>query len=323
MITRTDILKMLEYGVRTGFLRGQREYTPLRAAFVGEQPSAGAFETYADLGDVPWPRQNGGLLGSTGTDGTGHAQVTGGMSMGNPPTIMGTEERAMVVYNADWEITTAVSHNAINDARVGNLETWARDAARNFEKHMDYLSFSALNLGGGTTYGKCYDGQALFSGSHVDPRAEYTTAQNNAYTNVLSLDTFETVKVAGSKFKDSRGQPVGMTHNLLVVPPDLERSGYNITGNRDDYGTGNRALNPYSGSTRLLVAPGGWLDSSSWFIIDTSQTAKPLYLQMRQAAQLVQWDDENSPDGGVRYFKFHARYTIFYGDWRLAIQGNT
>ena len=50
MITRKDIAAHLEYGVRSGFLNGRKQYTPLRTPFVREVTSAGAFETYADMG---------------------------------------------------------------------------------------------------------------------------------------------------------------------------------------------------------------------------------------------------------------------------------
>jgi hypothetical protein len=36
-----------------------------------------------------------------------------------------------------------------------------------------------------------------------------------------------------------------------------------------------------------------------------------------------QWFDPDQKDGGHHYFKFYARYEVFYGDWRLAYQGNT
>ena len=62
MITRKDIAAHLEYGVRSGFLNGRKLYTPLRAPFVREVTSAGAFETYADMGDPPWPVQNLSLI---------------------------------------------------------------------------------------------------------------------------------------------------------------------------------------------------------------------------------------------------------------------
>lgn len=323
MITRTDVAKMLDYNVRAGFLRGTREYQPLRAAFVGTQQSTGAFESYADLGDVPWPSQNAGKMGPNGQGADGHSQVTNQVTMGRGVAVIGGEERAMIVYNVDFEVTTAVTHNAINDVRVGNLEEWARGAGRNFEKHQDYLSFDALNKGTlTTTYGACYDGLSFFNALHVDPRAEFQTAQANTFSQVLSLNGFETVRVAAAKFKDSRGQPIGLTHRLLVVPPDLERTAYQIAENPEDYATANRARNPYSGRTTVLVAPGGWLDSTAWFVVDDSQTSKPMYLQQRQAPELTVWDDNLAPDGGLRYFKWHARYAIFYGDWRLAAKGN-
>ena len=60
MITRADIAAHLERGVRTGFLTGRQAYTPLRSAFVGNTTSDGAFESYTDMGNVPWPVQNAG-----------------------------------------------------------------------------------------------------------------------------------------------------------------------------------------------------------------------------------------------------------------------
>lgn len=322
MISRSDVARQLEYGIRTGFLNGTRTYTPLRAAFCGEQTSSGAFEHYADMGDVPWPVQNSGQLGAGGTD--GHAEVTGAINSGHAITVIGGEERAMTVYNVDWEISVAVTHNAINDVRVGNLENWARDAARNFEKHKDYLAFSALNAGDGTTYGNCYDHLTFFNNNHVDPGAEYQTVQDNIGNTALSLDAYEAARVAAAKFLDSRGQPIGLTHSLLIVPPDLERTASNIITNREDYGTTNRATNPYAaGGNRFLVAPGGWLDSTAWIIVVPDQTAKPVYLQNRQNAELAIWDVEGAGDGGMRYFKWHARYQVFYGDWRLAYMGRS
>ena len=69
MITRSDIAAHLERGIRTGWLLARGDYSRLTAAFVGERPSDGAFEDYADLGTTPWPLQRGGTLGASGTHG--------------------------------------------------------------------------------------------------------------------------------------------------------------------------------------------------------------------------------------------------------------
>lgn len=324
MITRSDIAAMLEYRVRTGFKLGLQSYSPLRRAFVADNASDGAFEVYADMGAPPWPVNNAGKQGAGGTDErTGLPQVNR-MSSGGAVRVIGGESQGIVVWNVDWEIVTAVSHNAIDDDRTGEVDRWARGAGVNFEKHKDYLAFDYLNNGEATTsYGPGYDNLSFFNDSHIDPGAEYQTAQDNKLATALSLDNFEAAKIAASKFLDSRGQPIGLNHNILIVPPDLERIAAQIADNREAYDTANREINPYAGAVSYIVAPGGWLDTTAWFLIDGSQAEKPLFMQNRKSPEMVMWDVESEGDGGHRYFKWHARYAIAAGDWRLAIQGNT
>lgn len=322
MITRTDIAAQLEQKVKVNFLSGKKTYTPLRAPFVMEPPSDGAFETYADMGSAPWPVPSDGQPGAIGTDARTGAEKVGGLGEGQAVTVMGGNERALIVYNQGFNSVVGITHDAINDNRVGSLDTWAREAGLRFEQHKDFLAFDALNQGASTLYGQAYDHLPFFSAAHVDPNAEYLTAQSNALTNALTLDSFETAKVAASKFFDDRGKPMGLNHTLLIVPPDLERRGRQIVGNKEDYGTTNRAINPYAGTVSMLVAPGGWLDSTAWFVLAVNEIRKPINLQLRQAATLVTWDD-HTQGNGIRYYKWIARYAPFYGDWRTAIQGNT
>lgn len=296
-IYREDIAQHLEYGVRTGFLKGQNTYTPMRSAIAAETTSTGKKEDYADLGTIPMPVETADL-----------------------PTVRGTHEVSITVTNKDWDITIAISHNAINDDRVGNLDMWARQAGRNFERHMDKLCFLALNAGDGSTYGLCYDGQNLFSNSHADAGAEYTTAQDNLNGLTLTLDNYETVSVAANLFMDGRGEYVGYNHDLLIVPPALRRTGAQIVDNEWAYDTGNRERNPYNGD-RMMVIP--WLDATAWFKVASGEMVKPIIFQLRQAPDLSVWDNEMAAEGGVRYYKFFARYYIGYGDWRTAICGNS
>ena len=324
MITRTDIAAHLESAVRTNFFLGMGEYSPLRAPFCGNQDSDGAFEVYADMGAAPWPVQNAGTLGSGGVDDRTGLVTINKMTAGGSVQIVGGEEKGIMVYNVDWEIGIGITHNSIDDNKAGDLESWAREAGQNFEKHKDYLAFDFLNNAEGvSSYGPGYDNLSFFNDSHKDPGAEYQTTQDNKYAVALSLDNFRTVKVAASKFLDGRGKPSGLNHNLLIVPSDLEYEAAQIATNREAYDTANREINPYAGSLTSIVAPGAWLDSSAWFLIDSSQAKKPLFIQDRKDAELKTVDNELEGDGGHRYFIFHARYAIGSGDWRLAIQGNT
>jgi hypothetical protein len=324
MITRKDIAAHLEKGIRTGYLLGTKDYSPRRKPFCRDVPSDGAFEAYTDMGVAPWPTQNAGKVGSGGTDGRTNAPVNGSMNAGQQVTVIGGEEQALVVYNVDWEIVIGVTHNAIDDDRAGDLETWARTAAINFEKYKDFLAFNALNNGAATTtIGPCYDGLSLFNDSHIDPNAEYQTAQDNNLALAISYANFNTARITGSKFLDGRGKPAGYNHNLLIYPPDLRDSAAQILKNPQQYGQANLNVNAYAGMVDGLEAPGGWLDTTAWFLVDTSMPQKPLNLQLRKNPELTIWDDESTGDGGVRYYKWHARGNMFPGDWRLIVQGNT
>lgn len=298
-IYRQDIAAHLNYGVRTGFLKGQKTYSPVRSAFVRETASTGKQEDYSDVGTVPMP-----------------------VSYDDMVQVRGTHEVNLTITNKDYEITIGISHNAINDDRVGNLDTWARQAGRNFEKHMDKLCFLALNAGDTSTYGLCYDGLTLFNNSHVDSGAESQTAVDNLNALSLSLDNFETVWVAGQSFTDGRGEYVMYDHNLIITSPSNKRIARNIAENMEAYDTANREMNPYAGDIKKpLISP--WLDSTAWFVVAADEIVKPIILQIRQQPQMVTWDDEKLGEGGVRYYKFHGRYNVGYGDPRTVIMGNT
>lgn len=323
MISRTDVVAHLERGMRTGFLKGLKAYTPMRSAFVDETTSDGAFEIYGDMGALPWPAQVNGQAPGTATDSrTGAAQV-GGLSEGGPITILGGNERALVVYNRGWSTPIGIWHDAINDNRTGSLENWAQNAGTRFEQHKDYLAFNALNAGEGTTYGTAYDRLSFFNDSHVDPGAEYTTTQDNKLATTLSNANFTAAFIAAANFKDDRGQPTGLVYDLLIHAVNLLDEAAQIVSNPEKAGTANRDKNPFAGGRITgLSAPGGYLDTTAWYIVCSQAGMRPVKLQNRSTPQLFFWDD-HTQGGGIRYYKWYSRYEVFYGDWRSAIQGNS
>jgi phage major head subunit gpT-like protein len=96
-----------------------------------------------------------------------------------------------------------------------------------------------------------------------------------------------------------------------------------ITGNKSAYDTANREDNPYAGMLKPpITSP--WLDTTAWYLMSTMQSNKPMLLTMREQPNLLHSEfNPNFPDGGRYIFHFYARYDVYYGDWRLAIQGNT
>lgn len=284
---------------KAGFLNSIKEEQPLWQRIAAVHDMAGKTSDLVDLGATPMP-----VNGKTGI------------------TVQDFVERHLEVTPDDWNITVWISYNALQDDRSGILNQRVNGAARNFNRHFNKLVFSALNSGDGTTYGKAYDNQNFYSNSHIDSGAHYQTAQDNMYGLTLSMDNFETVRVAAQNVRDDQGEFLEYAHNLLVVPPALERTAANITSNPEDMGTANRQANPYSGKIDYVTSP--YLDSTAWILAAATEIHKPIILAMRERPSLQSaWFDPESTDGGRYYFKFFARYNVFYGDWRLAFMGQT
>lgn len=231
-------------------------------------------------------------------------------------------ERTLTIKPIDWMIKTWISYNAVQDDRTGTLENRVRGAATNFQKHINNLVFATLDAGDGATYGACYDGQYFFDSDHKDKGAHYQTNQSNVNALALSLDNFDTVRIAAQKYVDDQGEYTSYYPNLIVVPPDLERTAANICNNPEAMDTANREINPFSGQIKYIVSPK--LASTAWVLACENEATKPLIVAMREQPSLQDsWFDPDATDGGRYYFKFFGRYNVFYGDWRLATMGNT
>lgn len=284
---------------KAGFLNSIKEDQPLWQRVAAMHTMDGKTSDLVDLGATPMP-----INGKTGT------------------TVQDFIERHIEVTPDDWDITVWISYNALQDDRTSVLAQRVQGAAVNFNRHFNKLTFAALNGGDGTTYGLGYDGLNFYSNSHIDAGANYQTAQDNMYGLALTMDNFETVRVAAQTVRDDQGEYLEYNHNLLIVPPAYERIAANIAKNPEDMGTGNRQANPYSGRIDYETSP--YIDSTGWMLVASNEIHKPIILAMREQPNLQSsWFDPEASDGGRYYFKFFARYNVFYGDWRLAYMGQT
>lgn len=296
-----NVPDFLEIGAKTGFLTGyKRQDLPWRR-LAAEVTMTAASHKLTDIGAAPMPLEDVGQQ-----------------------RVRDYVERAMTLNARNWSTTIGVSYNALKDDQTGALSRLNGDAAQigfNFQKHLNKLTFQQIENGDGAA-NLGYDGVSFFDAAHVDAGAEYATAQDNEYGLALSLDNFSTVYQAAQVFRDDRGEFTEFMYDLLVVPPALEYTAAQITGNREAYDTGNREVNAYAGKLTYVVSP--HLASTAWALIASSENSKPIIVGMREAPGLQSsWFDPNGPDGGMYYFKYYARYCVSYGDWRLAALGNT
>ena len=229
-------------------------------------------------------------------------------------------ERAMAVKPRNWVLKVGISYNTVQDDKTGGtLLRKVRGAGENFQKAINKLVFQALNGGDGTPYGLAYDGGNFFANAHPNGAA---STYDNLFALSLSLDNFQTNYNLAKAFTDEGGEYTDCNYDLLVVPPAYERIAAQITGNTEDYATGNRATNPYAGRMSYIVSP--YMDSTAWVGLASNESAKPLAVVMREEPFLQDaWFDPDGPDGGKYYFKFYGRYNVVFGDPRLAFLGNT
>lgn len=286
--------------VRTGFLRAVANPTESWRSVAEMFTMDGKTNDLVDLGGAPMPKRS-----KSGV------------------TMQGFAERLMQVTPDDWDITVHIDDNTVQDDRTNTLLTRVRAAGANFNTHLNKIVFEAINLGETTTtYGAGYDKVSFFNASHIDNGALYQTAQSNVNNLALTPDNFETVYVAQSTRLDDQGEQCNFIPDLLIVPPAQERAAAQITGNEKVSGTANNDINPWKGRVRHIVAP--WLDTTSWFLACSSEVVKPILLVMRTQPYLQSaWFDATKPNGGWHCFKFYARYTVAYGDWRLMTQGRS
>lgn len=294
-----DVPTHLVVGARAGFLSAVKKVDMPWSKVAMQINMTAKSVDLVDLGAAPMPTN-----GSTGGD------------------LQDFIEKTRTVKPLDWSIILSISRNAVDDDQTASLLTKVKGAGANFQRHINKRVFQVLNGGDGTTYGTSYDGKNFFSATHADKGAAYSTAQDNAKSLTLSLDNFETVYNVAKLFVDDQGEYFDYGFDLIVAHPNSRRVAAQIIGNPDDYTTGNRANNPYSGLFTPVYSP--YMDSTAWVLIASNEEVKPLILAMREQPSLTDsWVDPMTPDGGRYYFKFHARYEVHYGLHYLAIQGKS
>lgn len=296
-----NVPKHLTVGARTGFLTSMKDTVlPWQQISTTFQMSAAQNEL-VDLGAAPMPKES-----KSGV------------------TIQDFIEKNIPVSAKNWDITVWISQNSIDDDQTGMLQPKVRSAGRNFQKHINQEVFKALNAGDDNTqYGLGYDGQDFFDSDHVDKGGNYQTAQDNEYTLGISQTNFETVWVAAQGLRDDQGEFTGYFYDLLVTHPTNRRVAANISSNPERYDVADRAMNPWASDLKApIFSPE--LDSTAWYLLASGEAHKPFIVAMKKEPHLQSaWFDPEAPDGGRYYFKFFARYDVFYGDWRLAMQGQT
>jgi len=201
-----------------------------------------------------------------------------------------------------------IKRRASNMADAFNI-TIETDAANVF---INGFTDDGTNRMGASTNGA--DGVGLLSAAHPYSPANSGTTQSNEGTLALTIDNLDTTRQNMRNFTDDQGQLLGVNPDMLLVPPELERTATQLVSERAIYepSSAQYDVNMFSGRFRPVV----WdrlTDSNAWFLIDSTLMKQHLIWQWRIRLEFAQAEDF---DGLTAKFRGYMRYGIGWTDWK-------
>ena len=201
-----------------------------------------------------------------------------------------------------------IKRRASNMADAFNI-TIETDAAQVF---INGFTDDGTNRMGASTNGA--DAVGLLSAAHPYSPANSGTTQSNEGTLALTIDNLDTPRQNMRNFTDDQGQLLGVNPDMLLVPPELERTATQLVSERAIYepNSAQYDVNMFSGRFRPVV----WdrlTDSNAWFLIDSTLMRQHLIWQWRIRPEFAQAEDF---DGLTAKFRGYMRYGIGWTDWK-------
>ncbi len=224
-----------------------------------------------------------------------------------------------VVKNDDFELTVSVPRNSVMDDTFGIYNPIASELGQQASKYPDDLLVTLMQSGQ-SLVGP--DGQFFFDVDHpISPiNATMGTQSNYLVSSAFSEATFDTALATMAGFVGEDGRPMGVTPNLLVVPPQLRFAANKVVA-RDL--TTNGESNVYKGATDVLVIPELVNKPTEWYLFDTTRALKPFIFQNRMSPQFVPLtavNDENVFMHKEYIWGVDARGAAAFGLWFLGLK---
>lgn len=209
---------------------------------------------------------------------------------------------AYTLVNKDYELTIGVSRNDILDDQLGVYGPRMQMMGMSAAKLPDDLTASAM-INGSTNL--AWDGQPFFNTSHpVGDAAGNVYSNYSASGMALTSANYNSVKSTMASYIGASGKAMGITPNLLIVPPQLELAARQILYGQTTApaaAAGQNAANVQStnmliGSANLVVVPELASQPTAWYLADATKPVKAIIWQERQAPQMVPLANPEDPN---------------------------
>lgn len=288
MVINSANLRGIYVGFNTLFNKAFEAQTPQYDQIATVTPSTSDTETYAWLGDIPGMREW-----------IGDREIQN-LSAGD-----------YSIKNKSFELTVGVPRNAIEDDKIGVYNPSVQMLGQSAAMHPDKLVFGLLKNGFAL---KCYDGKSFFATDH--PLGKKGTASNKG-TAKLSMASYIAARADMMSLTNSKGEPLGLVPDVLVVPPALEATARSILIADIIDGT----KNTMQGTATVLVVPELAGSDTAWYLLCTKRPIKPLIYQKRKEAKFVSKTaetDDNVFFSNQFIYGVDSRGNAGFGFWQMA-----
>jgi hypothetical protein len=225
------------------------------------------------------------------------------------------------IRNYEFAMGMQVERRLVDDDQFNQIRRRASNMSDSFNTTIETdaanifingFTDSGTNRMGASTNGA--DSVALLSTAHPHSPANTGNTQTNEATLALTLDNLDTTRQAMRNFTDDKDQLLGVNPDMLLVPPELERTATQLVSERAIYepGSAQYDVNMFSGRFRPVV----WdrlTDANAWFLIDSTLMKQHLIWQWRITPEFAEAEDF---DGLTAKFRGYMRYGIGWTDWR-------
>ena len=160
------------------------------------------------------------------------------------------------------------------------------------------------------------DGTELAASDHPSNVSGVST-QSNEGTLALSAANVETTRLLMYGFYNDIGETITVNPDSLLIPRDLEETGWEIINSKGKVDTADNNANFHQGKYKLIV----WdrlTDTSNWFMVDYSRMKEDNIWWNREPIQLNK--DNDSDTMCAKYLSYY-RCGVSWDDW-LWLLGN-
>ena len=225
------------------------------------------------------------------------------------------------ILNYEFALGMTVERALVDDEQYSEINQRAQGLGDAFAvtREIDAADvfINGFTDSGSTRYGESTngaDGVGLLSTAHPFSPSNTGDTQSNEGTLSLSLANMDTTRQAMLNYTDDQGELLGISPDLLLIPPELERTANQIVSERANFEPGSAQfdVNMFAGRLTPIV----WnrlTDSNAWFMIDSRLMAQRLIWLNRQPPEFARQDDF---DGLQAKFRGYMRYGIGWTDWR-------